>query len=273
MTEKQQGKTSFEVFPLCIREKDNSMIYTKHYTIRWHDTDSNRNLTPTNLLMYMEETSDYHLRDAGMTLDELRDRRGLAFLLSRIAVRVYEPLHVGEAIDVETWICESRGLSFLRCYRVLRNQKTVAEAYSVWALLDLVRQKLLPTAEFPYEIEPEAPLCAELTARVRFPSTAVMEWVGDRKIVYSDIDYNGHMNNTHYPNMLCDFTPDILSKTVTGFTLSFLHEAAYGHTLKVYRSEREGGGYFFRTQDESGNVCLEAMLITEENRTPSEADS
>ena len=81
------------------------------------------------------------------------------------------------------------------------------------------------------------------------------------------------MNNTHYPNMLCDFTPDILSKTVTGFTLSFLHEAAYGHTLKVYRSEREGGGYFFRTQDESGNVCLEAMLITEENRTPSEADS
>ena len=243
------------------------MIYTKRYTIRWHDTDSSRNLTPTHLLMYVEETSDFHLRDAGMTLDELRDRRGLAFLLSRIAVRVYEQLHVGEEIDVETWICESRGMSFLRCYRVLKNGKTVAEAYSVWALLDMVRQKLLPTSEFPYEIEPEVPLGAELTARVRFPSTAGMELVGDRKIVYSDIDYNGHMNNTHYPNMLCDFTPDILSKNVTGFTLSFLHEAAFGHTLKVYRSEREGGGYFFRTQDEASNVCLEAMLLTEEKQS------
>jgi acyl-ACP thioesterase len=149
----------------------------------------------------------------------------------------------------------------------LKNGKTVAEAYSVWALLDLVRQKLLPTSEFPYEIEPEVPLGAELTARVRFPSTAGMELIGDRKIVYSDIDYNGHMNNTHYPNMLCDFTPDILSKNVTGFTLSFLHEAAFGHTLKVYRSEREGGGYFFRTQDEAGNVCLEAMLLTEEKQS------
>lgn len=246
------------------------MIYTKHYTVRWHDTDSNRNLTPTHLLMYMEETSDYHLRDAGMTLDELRDTRGLAFLLSRIAVRVYEQLHVGEEIDVQTWVCESRGLSFVRCYRVLRDGKTVAEAYSIWALLDLNAQKLLPTASFPYDIEPEQPLGSEVSARVRFPAQAGMEYIGERKIVYSDIDYNGHMNNTHYPNMLCDFTPDILAKNVTGFTLSFLHEAAYGHTLKVFRCEREDGGYFFRTLDEAGNTCLEAMLLTEKMTAPKE---
>lgn len=239
------------------------MIFTKRYKIRWHDTDLNRMLTPTHLLMYMEDTSDHHLREAGMTMDELRDRRGLAFLLSRIAARIYEPLYVGEEIDVETWVCESRGLSFLRCYRVLRKGQVMAEAYSVWALLDLNTKKLLPTKEFPYDIEPEEPLGNELTARVRVPAIDGMELVGERRIVYSDIDYNLHMNNTHYPNMLCDFTPDILAKRVTGFTLSFLHEAAFDHTLKVYRCAREEGSWLFRTQDEEGKTCLEALLQTE----------
>ena len=238
------------------------MKYTRHYTIKWHDTDANRQLTPTHLLMYMEETSNFHLISNGMSLDELRDSRGLAFLLSRIAMRIYRQLQVGEEIDVETWICESRGLSFIRCYRVLRGGEIVAEAYSIWALLDLNRKKLLPVSDFPYQIEPDQPLGAELAARVRVPGLAQMELIGERRIVYSDIDYNGHMNNTHYPNMLCDFTPDILNKNVVGITLSFLHEAAYGHDLKVYRCEGDNG-YFFRTLDEDGTVCLEAVLMTE----------
>ena len=240
------------------------MKFVQHYTVKWHDTDANRHVTPSHLLMYMEETSNRHLIAAGMSLDELRDTRGLAFLLSRIAIRIYEQLFADEEIEVETWVCESRGLSFVRCFRVLRGGVTVAEAYSIWALMDLNQKKLLPTSAFPYQIEPELPLGPEVSARVRFPALDLMECAGERKIVYSDIDYNGHMNNTHYPNMLCDFTPDIHRKNVVGITLSFLHEAAYGHTLKIWRMEREGGGYFFRTVDEAGTTCLEAQLLTED---------
>ncbi len=239
------------------------MKFTKQYTVKWHDTDANRNLTPTHLLMYMEETSDHHLREAGMSLDELRDRRGLAFLISRIAARIYRQIHVGEVIDVETWVCESRGLSFIRCYRVLRGGEVVAEAYTVWALLDIATKRLLPSSDFPYDIVPEEPLGGALTVRMRLPAIAGMAPVGERRIVYSDIDYNGHMNNTHYPNMLCDFTPDIRNLQVTGFTLSFLREAAFGETLQVFRMPCEGG-HSFRTVDSAGNTCLEAMLLTEE---------
>lgn len=242
------------------------MIYTSHYTVRWHDTDANRHITPTHLLMYMEETSNAHLISSGMSLDELRDTRGLAFILSRISIRIYRTLSVDDEIDVDTWVCESRGLSFVRCYRVRMGNEAVAEAYSIWALLDLNTHKLLPASAFPYDIEPEPPLGSELLARVRYPALDSMEYVGDRAIVYSDVDYNWHMNNTHYPNMLCDFTPDIYQKRVTGVTLSFLHEATFGHTLKVYRREREGGdGYLFRMLDGDGTVCLEAQLLTEPN--------
>lgn len=237
------------------------MKYTYHYQVKWHDTDANRNVSPSHLLAYMQETANHHLLDYGMSLDELRDARGMAFLLSRVAIRIYAQLHAYEEIDVETWVCESRGLSFNRCFRILRGKEVVAEAFSVWALLDLREKKLLPASEFPYDIEPEQPL--NLPARFRVPAIGGMELVGERAIVYSDIDYNGHMNNTHYPNMVCDFTPNICQKNVVGMTLSFLHEAAFGHTLKIYRTEREEGGYFFRTVNEEGTTCLEALLLTE----------
>ncbi len=243
------------------------MKFVARYVIKWHDTDANRRVTPTRLLMYMEETSNAHLTSAGLGLDELRDARGLAFLVSRINVRMYAPLYIDDEIDVETWVCESRGLSFVRCYRVLKREEVVAEAYSVWALMDLCEGRLLPATAFPYEIEPEESLGKEHSARLRMPPMGQMVLAGERRIVYSDIDYNQHMNNTHYPNMLCDFTPEIEKKRVVGYMLSFVHEAAYGQTLNIYRAKGENGAYFFRAINEDGQTCLEAMLMTEEMRT------
>lgn len=238
------------------------MKYSEHYTVKWHDTDANRTVTPSHLLAYMQETANHQLAAFGMTLDELRDTHALAFLLSRITLRIYLPLYANDEITVQTWVCESRGLSFVRCFRILRGDEIIAEAYSIWALLNLNEKKLMPVSAFPYEIEADPALEGEVAARVRIPSLSLMECVGDRKIVYSDIDYNGHMNNTHYPNMLCDFTPDICEKRITGMTLSFVREAAFGHTLQIFRGESEGG-YFFRTVNEEGVVCLEAQVLCE----------
>lgn len=240
------------------------MKYTERYCIKWHDTDLCRRVTPSHVLAYMQETANHHLLSCGRSLDALRDEKGLAFLLSRIYLRFYRPLFAGDEIEVSTWVCESRGLSFCRCFSIERDGETVAQASSTWALIDLEQKKLLPVTAFPYDIEPDPALAGEFASRVRFPAISLMEKVGERAIVYSDVDYNGHMNNTHYPNMLCDFTPEIATRRVTGMALSFVREAALGQTLDVYRCVREGGGYSFRTLDADKNTCLEASLWFED---------
>ena len=243
------------------------MKFTKHYIVKWHDTDVNRLVRPSQILMYMQETANEHLRACAVSLDEFRDRQGLAFLLSSISICVYEPLYTNDEIEVQTWICEGRGLSHNRCFSILRNGVTVVEAFSVWALMNLREHKLLKSDEVPYHLEPDAALqLSVLPRRLRVPSIDQMELVGERRIVYSDLDYNRHMNNTHYPDMFCDFMPDVCESRVTGMMLSFLHEAAYGHVLKVYRTATEGG-YLFRTVDENGNACTDALLRVERIRT------
>ena len=241
------------------------MKHSEHYRIKWHDTDCNRRVRPSQVMMYMQETANAHLSAYAMNLDELRDRRGLAFLLSRASVELYADLHDRDEIDVFTWICESRGLSFNRCFQVMRGGELVAQAFTVWGLLDLSEKRLLRSNQFEYPFEGEEALVPTVPSRVHLPQGLVMEEVGRRRIGYADIDYNLHMNNTHYPDMLCDFTPDILNRRVRGLALSYLHEATYGHTLRIFRAPAEGG-YVFRTVDEDGTVCFEALLLLDEAR-------
>ena len=178
------------------------MKHSEYYKIKWHDTNANREVRPSKMLMYMQETANAHLLVNGLSLDGLRDEKGLAFILSRISMRFYHPLYTGDEIEVQTWICEGRGFSFDRCFVILRGGEVIAEAYSIWALLNLKEKRLMRTSEFSYGFPPDLPLESELITRVRMPSASSMESVGQRKIVYSDIDYNGHMNNTKYPYYL-----------------------------------------------------------------------
>ena len=238
------------------------MKHTEFYKIKWHDTNANREVRPSKVLMYMQETANAHLIANGLSLDSLRDERGLAFILSRISIRFYKPLYTGDEIEVQTWICEGRGFAFDRCFVILRQGEVVAEAYSVWALLNLKEKRLMKNNEFSYGFEADLPLESDFITRIRMPA-ASLELAGERRIVYSDIDYNGHMNNTNYPDMLCDFVPGIERRRVVSMTLSFLHEATFGHTLKVWKGEHEFGHYF-RTLDSDGTVCLDALVLLED---------
>ena len=238
------------------------MKHTEFYKIKWHDTNANREVRPSKVLMYMQETANAHLIANGLSLDSLRDERGLAFILSRISIRFYKPLYTGDEIEVQTWICEGRGFAFDRCFVILRQGEVVAEAYSVWALLNLKEKRLMKNNEFSYGFEADLPLELDFITRIRMPA-ASLELAGERRIVYSDIDYNGHMNNTNYPDMLCDFVPGIERRRVVSMTLSFLHEATFGHTLKVWKGEHEFGHYF-RTLDSDGTVCLDALVLLED---------
>jgi len=238
------------------------MKYSLDYTTRWHDTDATGKLRPSALLVYMQETSNRHVASVGQSLDELRDEKGLAFILSRIRMAIHRPLEAFEDIRVETFTTYSKGYASVRCFRVLAGDEVVAEADTTWALVDIKDKRLCHMDESGYIFENEEPLEIDLPARTRAPRDISFDTVGSRRIVYSDLDYNMHMNNTRYPDMLCDYMPIDAVGRIKGMTLSYLHEAAFGDTVTV-QCARQDGRYYFRTVNEEGTVCLEAVVVTE----------
>ena len=238
------------------------MKFSLNYETRWHDTDAERVLRPSALLVYMQETSNRHVASTGISLDELRDRMGLAFILSKIRVVFHRRPKAFENIRVETWTVEPKGYSSLRCFRILSGDEVLCECDSVWALVDVNERRLHKFDETPYSFENEAPLSLDAPSRTRAPSAVELSEIGCREIRYSDLDYNMHMNNTKYPDMLCDFMPPEDVRRIKSMTLSYLNEAAFGKTVRVYRGQSENT-YYFRTVNDDGALCLEAVVTLE----------
>ena len=238
------------------------MIFTKTYQVRWHDTDAWREMFPSEALAYMQETAHHQFRTHAVTLDELRDTRGVGFILSRIAIDFLAPVHAYEEITVETNTCPPHGYTFPRAFRMKRGDEVVARAMTHWALMRVCDRQLLRPEALPLSFGDEPEIETAMPLRFHPPREIAFETVGERRVVYADLDYNMHMNNTKYPNMVCDFLPDVADRRVTGISLCYLREAAFGDLLTVERAAGENGVFYLRTR-KNGEICLEAMVRTE----------
>jgi acyl-ACP thioesterase len=208
----------------------------------------------------MQETSNAHLDSMGHNLDSLRDEHSLAFLLSKTKLAIYEPLYFPEDITVKTFTSESRGFAFNRFYQIYRGEQLIASADTTWALIDLKTKKLCKTDVFDFGFEHEAPIDIGVPQRFRVAHNEELKLLGQRDIVYSDLDYNMHMNNTKYADMLCDFMPIEDVPRIRSISISYLHEAAFKDNISVFGSGTNEK-YSFRTVNQNGDTGIEAEII------------
>ena len=242
------------------------MKHSETYRILSHDCDAAGNVRASVILRYMQETAALQLEKYGPSLSDLR-KENKALWIVRLNMSLYAPLHERDEIRVETWACESHGVSLPRCYRIWRGEAIVAEASSVWGIVDTESRRLCRADEIEFHFGTEEPLELDLPIRVRIPRELTPVLVGEKNIFYSEIDVNGHLNNANYPDLFCNFVPDMKNKKVIALSVSFVKEAPLGTTLKVYTSgsDDDGETRYFRTVCENGEINAEAMLMLEEN--------
>lgn len=239
------------------------MIFTETRTVEVLDTNSNNVIRPSALLRFMQEAANHNMRACRPTYEELFEQ-GLAFILSRISVKCYSTIRAYDKLTVKTWPVHGKGVTFPRSYRILRNDEVIAEGDSMWALVDTKNHKLLKNddidmSNYTFDESINLPL------RFRIPTTTILNELGTHEVAYSETDCNRHMNNTNYPDMICNFIPDIDKKEVREFTISFASEAPYKELLSINMgiSANENGVYYFRTK-KGEQTNIEARVVTQD---------
>ena len=244
------------------------MKFTYKIKTSWHDTDANRCVRPSKIVEYMQETANRQCECSGLPLEWLRDEKGLAFILGALSLNVYKPLHAYEDIEIHTWCKEAKSYIFNRYFDITCGDELIAEASSTWVLIDIKSKNMVRASAYDFFdgcFYYDEPVDAEkLLPKARIARDAEMREVGKRRISYSDIDYNMHMNNTHYPDMICDYLDEMIGATpytVSQMSLSYLKESPLGATLTVTRGKTSDDGIIsVRTLNESGETCLEALV-------------
>ncbi len=240
------------------------MKWTGSYKVNAHDTDLNNIVSLTGLMRYMQDAANCQMECEGPSYNELFEQ-GLAFVLSRFRLSVYHPICAHDNIEVQSWACESTGVSFNRCYCIKKDGEVIAEASSVWALFDTANHKLVRVSEFNSNYSEDLPVELDMQKRFRLPASVPLTLVGERSVEYQDVDMNRHINNTRYGDILCGYLPDMKGQRVIQFEINYVSEAPLGETLKVYMGRGDDEStYYFRTVRDGGKTNIEAEIMVEE---------
>ena len=234
--------------------------YRYELTVDVHDLDFNGVARGASLLRYMQSAAQSQLTENGMSYDNLKSRNR-AFIISRIRMEFTEPVRAYHKLTAISYPCESRGFSFLRCYRIEREGRTIGRAASVWALLDTEKHALVRVDQFDLRLPACAPPADLAVGHIRLP--AEMRRVGNYKVRYCEVDQNRHMNNTAYLDLFAEYLP-LDGKRIAAATVSYLNEAPAGDLLTVEcgcaPNDLGEPIYFFRTTRSDGKINAEAEI-------------
>ncbi len=233
------------------------MLFKTNVTVDVHDVDYNGVARLSSLMRYIQSTAQNQLTENGMSYEELR-ARNKAFILSRIKMEFTESVRAYDKLTAATYPCESRGYSFLRCYALEKNGRTIGKAVSVWALVDTENHSLVRVNNFDLGLETHEPHELSLT---RFSLPSVTRKVGTYTVSYGDTDQNRHMNNTRYPDMYSNFLP-LDGKRIYSISINYLNEAPIGEELSVECANGSDSNiYYLRTVRKDGKINTEAEII------------
>ena len=227
-------------------------IYTQNFTISDIHVDRFGKLKLSTLLYFAQEVAGNHFDRISMTYDQLAEK-GMFWAIIRQRVRITRLPRAGETIRVETWPMPNTRVAFPRC--VAGYDESGAEVFqvlSLWVLMDVnTRAMILPSRSgiaLPGTLRGY-----ELAAPGSLPAKQLVNH-RTRTVCFTDLDRNGHMNNTRYLDWIADLLPSEFHRQhiPVEFTVCYLSEAREGQELQLSWEFAEDGCLNLDIQRPSG---------------------
>lgn len=214
------------------------ILFKNKYHIDLSSVDFAKKLRLSALFGYFQDIASMAVENLGIGIDTILEKFGVTWILMRIRVDIIRPPLWNEQITIETWPIESRKMQFDRDYVVRDEEENIlARAVSTWVILDPNTKEIKKTSlisdNIPKIIKERAIDCK----LGRFKSFGEMTVAYKKVIGYSDIDFNGHLNNSKYIDFIMDcFDFESHKKySVKSIEVSYINEALPGDTITLYR--------------------------------------
>ena len=233
------------------------MKYNYEYEIKYQEVDGNKKLRLFNLENYLLEVAGTVADELGFGIAQLHPK-GLTWILTRLSLEMYElPTHC-EKVRFETWIESNAHMLSTRNFRIYSGDKLIGQCKSVWAVLDLQKREIVNIFDDPIFADSVDGDVIEM-ARVRMTTLPEPTGCMPHKIVYSDIDYNGHCNSCRYLQAMMDaYLPNYYGKKIR-LDINYSKEVMLGDELQTYYLVA-ADGVQYQQKNQNGETSCSAKI-------------
>ena len=179
------------------------LIYEKKILIRSEQVDMTRRLRMSDLFRLLEEASIAHTEELGCTRDKTLDR-GLLWIITRQLVEINEMPAYDEEIIVRSWQGDMQHVFFPRFYEIERAGDVLIRGQALWMLMKEDDRSMVMPEDYDIFI-PGRPDAEDMM----LPAIVVPKDIDVTESIplvtrFSQVDINGHMNNTRYFDIIDD---------------------------------------------------------------------
>jgi acyl-ACP thioesterase len=216
-------------------------IIQEKIRLRFSAVDPSDRLALAPTLDLFQEIASDHAEYLGVGREAM-SVTGQVWILSRISVQWDRRPKWRDPLTVRSWPRGSDKLFALRDYDIRDEEdRPLVRGRSGWIILDLEKRRPLR----PQAIMENLPRNEGLDAltdgpvSLSFPEggeDGSLVKAGERRAVYSDIDYNGHVNNTRYIEWIQDIVePGVLERAARmRLDVNYLSEVKLGGTVELW---------------------------------------
>lgn len=208
-------------------------IFRKEYEITDAAVDCFSRLKLSMLLFYCQDVAGHHCHLLGADYNALA-QKNLIWAIIRQKVQITRLPRSGERIRIETWPMPTTRTYYPRSTVAYDGQgKELFRSIGMWVLMDATSRAMVLPGKSGVNVQGML-TGGELTV----PGSLApheMEQLSRRRVCYTDLDRNSHMNNTKYLEWLADLLPSSyhLENTAREFTVCYHAEAREGDELHM----------------------------------------
>lgn len=208
-------------------------IFQQTFPISDIHLDCFRRVKPSVLLYFAQEIAGQHCLELALDWDTLA-KQHLFWAVIRQRFQITRLPTAGETITVQTWPMPTTRVAYPRSTVAYDAQgRELFRAIGLWVLMNTdTRAMILPGKSGV--IVPGTLRGAELAAPNSILPRTLQNHVC-KTVGYTELDRNGHMNNTRYMDWIDDLLPSAFHREhpVRDFTICYLAEAREGQKLDL----------------------------------------
>ena len=235
--------------------------YSRKEELTFADCDRHKRARVSALVSKAAAFAGYDYDARGLTHEILLSRREV-FLLSRLAVRIHACPHARDVLTVTTWEDGVKGAHMQRVFEMTdQTGRLCVSVRSDWILVDPETRRIMRPEAFTAKALGTCPKTIDCpaTKKLLLPREGTEE-LGVRRVVWSDLDGNGHLYSGNYADIVWDYLPaDLQDRPPQAFFINYSREATLGQELRLV-GFREGETYRMEGIG-PGGVCFTAECV------------
>lgn len=236
-------------------------MYSFSYRIRYSECDSDMMLKYDKIIDLLQDTSTFHSEDVGLGIYNMKEKN-LGFIILSWDIIIDDRPRLNEKVKVLTGIVKKKGLYIEREFVILKKDKEIVKAHSIWIVLDLNKVTPIPIDDsyidkftldkmLPYDFN-------DRKLKSGDENSLLSSFVVDKNM----IDSNNHMNNQRYVEKALEYLP-LFNKKISRISISYIKEAILNDKICIYigRDKLNPNKYILNFKKENELKPISIMYI------------